>query len=140
MVSWKADGTRYMMAILGRDQVFMIDRDNAVFKVANLIFPKRKDPDSHLSEVLLDGEVVLDEVNGQKYPRFLIYDIIRFGPDQVGKVPFSTRLFCIQKEIIDPRNTAVVKGQIDKLREPFSVRIKVPRSTRPSSYSSIFSV
>ena len=31
-VSWKADGTRYMMAILGKDQVYMIDRDNVVFK------------------------------------------------------------------------------------------------------------
>jgi len=124
MVSWKADGTRYMMAILGKDQVFMVDRDNAVFKIANLNFMKRKDPNSHLTDVLVDGEVVLDEVAGQKVPRFLIYDIIRFGNDQVGKMPFWTRLLCIEKELIGPRTIAIQKGLIDKQREPFSVRKK----------------
>ena len=125
MVSWKADGTRYLMVILGPDQVFMVDRDNAVFRISHLRFPKRKDLNLHLTDVLLDGEVVLDIVNGQKYPRFLIYDIIRFGENQVGKVEFRTRLICIEKEIIAPRNAAVQKGLIDKQREPFSVRIKV---------------
>ena len=71
-VSWKADGTRYIMAILGPDQVFMIDRDNAVFKISNVKFPKRKDLNLHLSDVLVDGEMVLDEVNGEKFPRYLI--------------------------------------------------------------------
>jgi mRNA-capping enzyme len=125
MVSWKADGTRYMMLILGKDQIFMIDRDNAIFKVSNVLFPKRKDLSSHLTDVLVDGEVVLDEVNGVKYPRFLIYDIIRYGNDQVGKVPFGLRLMCIRNEIIAPRHAAITKGMINKEREPFSIRIKV---------------
>lgn len=34
MVSWKADGARYLMLINGKDQVYMLDRDNAVFKVS----------------------------------------------------------------------------------------------------------
>ena len=33
MVSWKADGVRYLMLLNGKDQVFMVDRDNTVFKV-----------------------------------------------------------------------------------------------------------
>ena len=103
-VSWKADGTRYMMAILGRDRVYMIDRDNTVFKISGLTFPRRKDPTSHLTDVLLDGEMVLDEANGQKYPRYLAYDIINFQNEPVGKTRFSIRLVCIEKEIIGPRN------------------------------------
>ena len=33
MVSWKADGVRYLMLLNGKDQVYMVDRDNTVFKV-----------------------------------------------------------------------------------------------------------
>ena len=34
MVSWKADGARYLMLIKDRNQVYMLDRDNAVFQVS----------------------------------------------------------------------------------------------------------
>jgi len=37
MVSWKADGARYLMLINGKDQVYMLDRDNAVFKVRTML-------------------------------------------------------------------------------------------------------
>ena len=134
-VSWKADGTRYIMAILGPDQVFMIDRDNAVFKISNVKFPKRKDLNLHLQDILVDGEMVLDEVNGEKFPRYLIYDIIRFGENKVGKMPFSTRLHCIENELIKPRNIAVQKGLIDKKREPFGIRLKVNLSNNPGLIS-----
>ncbi|XP_078799034.1 mRNA-capping enzyme isoform X2 [Oryzias latipes] len=78
-VSWKADGTRYMMVINGKDEVYMLDRDNSVFHIANLEFPFRKDPRVHLSNTLLDGEMIIDKVNGQPVPRYLIYDIIKFN-------------------------------------------------------------
>ena len=58
-----------MMCILGKDQIYCVDRDNTVFKISNLSFPRRKDPMSHLTDVLLDGEMVLDVHNGNKYPR-----------------------------------------------------------------------
>ena len=54
-VSWKADGTRYLMYINGKNDVFMLDRDNSVFRVQNLTFPKRKEPEKHLENTLLDG-------------------------------------------------------------------------------------
>ncbi|XP_037837553.1 mRNA-capping enzyme isoform X2 [Kryptolebias marmoratus] len=78
-VSWKADGTRYMTLINGKNEVFMIDRDNTVFHIENLEFPFRKDPRVHLSNTLLDGEMIIDKVNGQPVPRYLIYDIIKFN-------------------------------------------------------------
>lgn len=123
-VSWKADGTRYMMLINGKNEVFMIDRDNTVFHIENLEFPFRKDPRVHLSNTLLDGEMIIDKVNGQPVPRYLIYDIIKFNGQPVGQCDFSIRLLCIEKEIIFPRLEKMKTGQIDKTKEPFSVRNK----------------
>jgi mRNA-capping enzyme len=123
-VSWKADGTRYMMLLDGQDEVYFIDRDNCVYKVSGLTFLHRKDQRKHIHETLLDGEMVIDIVDGQKFPRFLVYDIIRFDGNEVGKVDFGTRLICIDKEIVGARNTYIIKGLIDKTKEPFSIRKK----------------
>ena len=54
-VSWKADGTRYMMLIDGKDRIFFADRDNCIFQAENLTFPDRKAPQDHLTKTLLDG-------------------------------------------------------------------------------------
>lgn len=43
------------MLINGKNEVFMVDRDNSVFHIANLEFPFRKDPSIHLANTLLDG-------------------------------------------------------------------------------------
>lgn len=43
------------MLIDGPDDVYMIDRDNAVFKVPTMRFPRRKDLTANISETLLDG-------------------------------------------------------------------------------------
>uniref|UniRef100_A0A8V0X9Q7 mRNA-capping enzyme n=1 Tax=Gallus gallus TaxID=9031 RepID=A0A8V0X9Q7_CHICK len=99
-VSWKADGTRYMMLIDGKNEVYMIDRDNSIFHVSNLEFPFRKDLRMHLTNTLLDG--------GQP----------------VGDCDFNVRLSCIEKEIIFPRHEKMKTGHIDKAQEPFSVRNK----------------
>ncbi|XP_030637987.1 mRNA-capping enzyme isoform X3 [Chanos chanos] len=123
-VSWKADGTRYMMLIDGKNEVYMIDRDNSVFHIANLEFPFRKDLREHLSNTLLDGEMIIDKVNGQPVPRYLIYDIVKFKGQPVGQCDFNMRLMCIEKEIIFPRMEKMKMGQIDKSKEPFSVRNK----------------
>nr|XP_025949185.1 mRNA-capping enzyme isoform X3 [Dromaius novaehollandiae] len=123
-VSWKADGTRYMMLIDGKNEVYMIDRDNSIFHVSNLEFPFRKDLRSHLANTLLDGEMIIDKVNGQIVPRYLIYDIIKFNGQPVGDCDFNVRLACIEKEIIFPRHEKMKTGLIDKAQEPFSVRNK----------------
>ncbi|XP_065124901.1 mRNA-capping enzyme [Paramisgurnus dabryanus] len=123
-VSWKADGTRYMMLIDGKNEVYMIDRDNSVFHISNLEFPFRKDLRIHLSNTLLDGEMIIDKVNGHPVPRYLIYDIIKFSGQPVGQCDFNRRLLCIEKEIIFPRFEKMKMGQIDKAKEPFSVRNK----------------
>ncbi|XP_054710124.1 LOW QUALITY PROTEIN: mRNA-capping enzyme-like [Uloborus diversus] len=123
-VSWKADGTRYMMLIDGERKVFFIDRDNSVFKVDGLWFPRRKEPDMHLSGTLLDGEMIIDKVEGKDVPRYLVYDIIKFEGIDVGRTDFDRRRLCIDKEIIQPRRLAMSEGRINRLKEPFSIRSK----------------
>ena len=54
-VSWKADGTRYMMLIDGKDRIFFADRDNCIFQVHGMTFLHRKMPNKHISDTLLDG-------------------------------------------------------------------------------------
>jgi mRNA-capping enzyme len=123
-VSWKADGTRYMMLILQEHKIYFINRNNCVFQVSGLKFPHRKDLDRHLVNTLLDGEMVIDKVNGQDIPRYLAYDIIKFDGHDVSRSPFPARLGCIEKEIVQPRNEATKEGHIDNSSEPFSVRLK----------------
>ncbi|CAH2066083.1 unnamed protein product, partial [Iphiclides podalirius] len=121
-VSWKADGVRYMMLIDGEDRVFMVDRDNCIFKVNGLKFLHNKTM-HHLKNTLLDGEMVEDKEGGQVKTRYLCYDIIRFEGMNVGRESFfPVRLMCIEKEIINPRNRALAKGMIGK--GPFSVHLK----------------
>ncbi|XP_038052592.1 mRNA-capping enzyme-like [Patiria miniata] len=122
-VSWKADGIRYMMLIDGPDQVYMFDRDNTVFSVKNLAFPKRKE-DGHLTDTLLDGEMVVDRIDGRAIPRYLVYDIVVFEGQPVGSCDFDRRLLCIDKEIIQTRSQHMAQGTIDKTKEPFSLRMK----------------
>ncbi|KAJ8321635.1 hypothetical protein KUTeg_000106 [Tegillarca granosa] len=91
---------RYMMLVDGVNEVYMIDRDNAVFHVPHLEFPRRKDLNSHIRQTLMDGG------------------------KEVGKTDFGTRLVCIEKEIIGPRYVKIQQGQLDKTKESFSVRAK----------------
>ena len=113
-----------MMLINGKDETYFIDRDNCVYKISGLTFLNRKDKHEHLTDTLVDGEMVIDTVNGDKVPRFLINDIIRYKGNEVGKCDFGTRLTCIEKEIVGARNTYITQGLIDKNKEPFSIRKK----------------
>lgn len=129
-VSWKADGTRYMMLIQKENEVFFFDRDNSVFQVEGLRFPLRSDLNRHLENTLIDGvseisslfdnvindsiftididieiiyfqEMVIDKVNGLSVPRFLVYDILRYMDEDYMERPFyPDRLQCIKANIV----------------------------------------
>jgi len=124
-VSWKADGTRYMMLIKGPDNVFFLDRDNSVFQVSGLKFLYRKDYNKHLVNTLLDGEMVIDRFQGANIPRFLVYDVVYINDIDAKKFPFHPqRLQIIDADVIHPRTKAMMQGIIRKELEPFSVRAK----------------
>ncbi|XP_001602117.1 mRNA-capping enzyme-like [Nasonia vitripennis] len=124
-VSWKADGTRYMMMIQGDGQVYFADRDNSIFQVERLTFPHLKDSNRRLRDTLLDGEMVIDKVNGKEMPRYLAYDVIMFDGKDVSKLSFyPDRYTIIDREIIAARRHAMQQGKILRDKEPFSVRLK----------------
>lgn len=128
MVSWKADGVRYMCLIEGKGKVFFTDRDFSIFQIEGLKFPSPKDyRNDHLVDTLVDGEMVLDEdpsnPNG-KTPRYLIYDIICYGNDMIGLRDFDIRFKAIVDIVINPRHKAINEGLLDRSREPFGVRRK----------------
>jgi mRNA-capping enzyme len=123
MVSWKADGTRYMMYIKEKHEIYFFDRDNSCFRVDNLTFFRENSFD-HLTNTLLDGEMVIDKFNGQSMPRYLVYDIVCLEGKNVGKKSFADRFDIILNNIIQPRHHALSKGFIRREKEPFSVRRK----------------
>ncbi|XP_074103361.1 RNA guanylyltransferase and 5'-phosphatase mRNA capping enzyme [Cotesia typhae] len=124
-VSWKADGTRYMLFILGDNELFFIDRDNNIFQIFGLTFPHAHDTMRNLKDTLLDGEMVIDDVNGQKIPRYLAYDIIMYDGMVVRKKPFfPDRYALIEKEVMGGRYCALREGRLQREHEPFSVRLK----------------
>lgn len=59
-VSWKADGTRYLMLIEDEKEIYFFDRDNSVFKIMDGFpkFLKKYQLNTHLKDTLLDGEMV----------------------------------------------------------------------------------
>ena len=76
MVSWKADGTRYMMYIQDKDNIFMVDRFYNFYRIFYCL-PTRANPHEFHFETILDGEIVEDiDEHGKKIPRFLLFDLV----------------------------------------------------------------
>ena len=57
--------------------------------------------------------MVIDEVGSQRFPRYLISDIIRFKGLDVGKTEFWNRLTCIEKEIVGARHMYMANVSLD---------------------------
>ncbi|XP_025061047.1 mRNA-capping enzyme isoform X4 [Alligator sinensis] len=127
-VSWKADGTRYMMLIDGKNEVYMIDRDNSVFHVSNLEFPFRKDLRTHLTNTLLDGLLegsfareVSHEVDGLifqptgKYKPGRCDDILKWKPPSLNSVDFRLKITKIGGEGLLTQNVGLLYvGSFDR--------------------------
>ncbi|KAI6220636.1 MRNA-capping enzyme [Aphelenchoides fujianensis] len=125
MVSWKADGMRYLVLIEDEGLVYAFDRDNNVFELRGLQFPHRKwtpEQPRFVKQTLVDAEMVIDSLDGVETPRLLIYDIIAFEQTEIGKCNFRVRHGAIARELIEPRTRAKERGLIT--REPMSVRRK----------------
>lgn len=114
--------------------MYMIDRDNNFFKIPAVKFLFSRDinahmadgtkPLSHLTDTLIDGEMVLDKDGGHTIPRYLIYDIVSLNGQFVGDQNHDVRLKIVQKELVDPRRLAISKNIIDRQAEPFGIRKK----------------
>lgn len=98
-VTWKADGTRYMLyiSILG---TYLVDRSFAVRRVQMrwpTAAPKAKlqyDPNAPQHGTLLDGEMIVDEdkATGKQTRRYLAYDIMQLCGRPLRSATFKARL------------------------------------------------
>lgn len=101
-VTWKADGTRYMLLIRS-DGTYLIDRKFKITRV-EMRFPTRDMTPHHFT--LLDGEMVVDEdtVSGLRTRRFLVYDLMMSRGKSFIHEGFERRFQTIHDDIIKPRN------------------------------------
>ncbi|KAF1744772.1 hypothetical protein MXB_2278 [Myxobolus squamalis] len=111
------------MYIKDRCMVYMIDREFNIIHVPHLTFPSTQGQNSHIKSTILDGEFVLENDQGVKRPRYLIFDLVVFNNEKVN-LPFSKRLKMVHQEIIAPRDSAFSNGTLNRTKEAFSVRIK----------------
>ena len=58
------------MLIRNENEVYMVNRDNAVFKINNLVFPLSEDPKRRLTNTLVDG--VRDWLGNPLYSQCII--------------------------------------------------------------------
>lgn len=120
-VSWKADGCRYMMYIQDEENIFFLCRNLLLWRVYNLKFPKLDDLHGHLTDTLLDGELVTDIVEGRRTPRYLVYDVIALNGVIVGQQNFVKRLGKIQGVIMEARTRAKRAEILPREGEAFKV-------------------
>jgi mRNA-capping enzyme len=123
-VSWKADGCRYMMYIQDEENIFFLTRNLHLWRVNNLKFPRIDDLHGHLTNTLLDGELVTDIFDGQRIPRYLIYDVITLNGVLVGRQNFDKRCGKIKCVIVEARRRAKQANIIPREGEAFKVADK----------------
>ncbi|MCL7035264.1 hypothetical protein MKW94_021683 [Papaver nudicaule] len=127
-VTWKADGTRYLM-LLNSDGCYLIDR-NFNFRKVQLRFPLSAQGDSTHDLTLLDGEMVIDthpETNKQ-VRRYLVFDVMSINGESVIQRPFGERWGMLEQQVIGPRDLereqCADQSSYRYELEPFGVEIK----------------
>jgi len=95
-VTWKADGTRYMLyiGILGTyliDRSFKVRRVQMRWPTANPKLTTKYDPNTPHNGTLMDGEMVVDveKASGKQTRRYLAYDIMQLHGDPLRFCDFK---------------------------------------------------
>jgi mRNA-capping enzyme len=146
-VTWKADGTRYMVLLL-RWGTYLVDRAGGVTRV-QMRWPRRAapppgggrpaapfDPAPHHGTIL-DGEMVVDEdvAAGTRTRRFLAYDCVGVNGRSLAAAPWGRRWAAAGAEVEGPRRAeagappprggaAGAPPRYDYATEPFRFRRK----------------
>lgn len=94
--TYKSDGVRYLLASID-GQNYVVDRKFEVRQV-NVTLVGRDG--QKLTNTLLDGELVKEEINGEVSLNFLIFDIVMFEDFFLGENTWDTRMDYVWKGII----------------------------------------
>lgn len=126
----KSDGTRLLMYCSetddGREAVFLIDRKNSYYAIPRLHFPLPNDPSCKAfhTETILDGELVLDVVDGRKEIVFLSFDLLMYRGKDVRSRDLAGRLGKLKEMFLTPMNKFLKANPEQRKRFPFRVDFK----------------
>ncbi|XRA98974.1 mRNA-capping enzyme [Pycnococcus provasolii] len=135
-VTWKADGTRYMLYI-SKWGVYVMNRKFEMRRLQmRFPVPPLRKGQCH-DGVLLDGEMIndVDRSQGVMMRRYLVYDMMSEGHNSLCGEPFAKRYKLAGKLVLNPkkeeRDTMERALHEKKIplwyhheREPFKVRLK----------------
>lgn len=133
MVTWKADGTRYML-LLCHWGCYIIDRSFRIRRV-QMRCPTKLHKGMKATKnqalhhfTLLDGEMVVDDhpETGIKRRRYLVYDLLVLQGTSTVKWPFQKRLSAASTEVVEARDTDRAAAHQPHFydKEAFSIRLK----------------
>ncbi|EEB06677.1 mRNA guanylyltransferase Ceg1 [Schizosaccharomyces japonicus yFS275] len=129
----KSDGIRCLMymtmhhATPKRYAVYLIDRKNDYYLVPKVWFPTTNDPnDSRLhTETLIDGELVMDSIQGKSQLKFLVFDCLACNGRLYTNRPLDRRLG-VYREFVEKPLRTLVKAKPKVLAVmPFHVEFKL---------------
>ncbi|KAI3894509.1 hypothetical protein MKX03_012751 [Papaver bracteatum] len=127
-VTWKSDGTRYMI-LINSGGCYLIDR-SFNFRRVRMRFPLLQQANrgtTHNNSTLLDGEMVIDtdpKTLKQKR-RYLAFDLMAINGVSVIESPFGERLKMLEEQVIRPRRNLQRNPYYNKYDlEPFGIEVK----------------
>ncbi|CDJ37835.1 mRNA capping enzyme, putative [Eimeria tenella] len=98
----KTDGIRFLLFSKDR-RIYLIGRRDEVREISEMYLPRAADSSEAQEETLLDGELVLDQLEGAAVWRFLVYDCISIdGNETIQKLNLLKRLHAVRKQVIEP--------------------------------------
>ncbi|KAF4980585.1 hypothetical protein FZEAL_3438 [Fusarium zealandicum] len=127
----KSDGIRYLLYSTMDEEKqeahYLIDRKNDYWFITNrnLHFPLEHDPGAFHEATLIDGELVWDSLpNGQKEPRFLVFDCLVMDGNKLMDRTLDKRLAYFKERFYTPYKK-LFKDYPDELQyQPFYVEMK----------------
>lgn len=128
----KSDGLRFLMYCTTseldeeREAVLLIDRKNSYYAIPRLHFPLPGDPTCKKfhTDTILDGELVLDIVNGQKQLVFLTFDMLMYQGKDLRKRNLATRLGRLKDQFLAPLHKFLKANPSQQAFFPFRMEFK----------------
>ncbi|CCG84856.1 protein of unknown function [Taphrina deformans PYCC 5710] len=126
----KSDGTRLLMYCTetddDREVVFLVDRKNSYYAIPRLHFPLPNDKTCKTfhKDTILDGELVLDIVDGQKRLVYLTFDLLMYQGKDMRSRDLAGRLGKLKDLFLQPLNKFLKANPEQRKRFPFQVEFK----------------
>lgn len=128
----KSDGIRYLLYLttdeFNKETHYLIDRKNDYWFIhgRNLHFPLERDNLAWHTNTLIDGELVMDDMGGDRLePRFLVFDcLVLDGRADILTKPLDKRLGYFKKEIMGPYDRLFAQYPQERKFQAFRVEMK----------------